>query len=245
MGHPSGALRRDVSGRVGRVDGRRRPAVHRIRTRPLHLGPAMGRQRLHPGLRRPVAPRRTDRRPAGPPPGLPGRPGRLRARLAARRTRRLRPAADRQPLHQGPERGVHRTRGPVDHHHDLRRGPAAQPRPLDLHHLRRHRLLHGPRSVRAAHRGKLAPDHAAARAHRDHRPDRRPQTAPAQRAGEGPQRLRHSRCHHRHGLDAAARLHRRPGRRSAGPRPVRCSRSSPSPSCSRSSSGSSSARRAR
>ena len=168
----------------------------------------------------------------GPPPGVPGGPGCLRARLAARRTRRLGPAAHRQPLHQGPERGVHRAGGPVDHHHDLRRGPTAQPRALDLHHLRRHRLLDGPRPVRPAHRGQLAPDHAAARAHRPHRPVRRPEAPPAQRAREGPQRLRHPRRRPRHRVDAAARLHRRPGTaRSAGPRPVRCCPSSRSPSC--------------
>lgn len=213
VGHPAGALRRDVPGRAGRVDGRRRPAVHRFRTGPLHLDAAMDRQRLHPGIRRTAPPRRPHRRPAGPPPGLPGGPGRLRARLAARRTRRLGPAADRQPLHQGPERGVHRPGGPVDHHHDLRRGPPAQSRPVDLHDLRGHRLLHGPRTVRPAHRGQLAPHHAAARAHRAARPARRPEAAAAQRTREGPQRLRHPRRRPRHGLDAAAGVHRRPGPR--------------------------------
>lgn len=89
-------------------------------------------------------------------------------------------------------------------------GPA-QSRPVHLHDLRGHRLLDGPRTVRPAHRGQLAPHHAAARAHRAARPARRPEAAAAQRTREGPQRLRHPRRRPRHGLDAAAGVHRRPG----------------------------------
>ena len=150
------------------------------RSRPVHLDPAVDRQRLHPRIRRPAAARRPRRRPARPAPGLPDRARRLRARLAARRTRRLRSAADRQPLHQGSERRVHRARRALHHHHDLQGRPAAQPRAGHLHHLRRHRLLHGPGPVRAAHRGELAPDHAAARAHRPDRAAGRPQADPAE-----------------------------------------------------------------
>ena len=35
-------------------------------------------------------------------------------------------APDRDPLHQGRERGVHGAGRPLDHHDDLRRGPGAQ-----------------------------------------------------------------------------------------------------------------------
>ena len=60
------------------------------------------------------------------------RPGRVRAR---------RDAADRDPLHQGRQRRVHRARSSVDHHHDLRRGAGTQQGAVDLHRDRRDRVL--------------------------------------------------------------------------------------------------------
>ena len=65
-------------------------------------------------------------------------------------------AADRHPLHQGRERGVHGARGPVDHHDDVHRGAGAQQGAVDLHRDRRDRVLARARLRRAPDRDRLA-----------------------------------------------------------------------------------------
>ena len=79
-------------------------------------------------------------------------PRRVRGRLAARRPRRRRHAADRHAVHQGHGRGVHRAGRPVDHHHHVRRGTGPQPGAGHLHRHRRERLLARPGLRRPAHR---------------------------------------------------------------------------------------------
>ena len=83
---------------------------------------AVGRERVRARLRRLPAPRRPRRRPARPPADVPDLARRLPRRLRPRRPGERRHAADRNPLHQGRERGVHGARRPLDHHDELRRG---------------------------------------------------------------------------------------------------------------------------
>src|SRR5439155_23760710 len=59
--------------------------------------------------------------------------GRVRHLPDDRRTRERRNPLERSPLHQGRERGLHRTRRALDHHDHVRRRRGAQ---------------HGPRGVR-------------------------------------------------------------------------------------------------
>ena len=101
-----------------------------------------------------------------PPQGLPDRAGRLRHRLARRRPGQQRTAADPDPLRQGPGRGVHRTDRALDHHDELRRGPGAQQGAVDLHRVRRRRLLVRPALRRPDDRRRLALDVPAAGADR-------------------------------------------------------------------------------
>ena len=61
---------------------------------------------------------------------------------------------------------------PLDHHHQLRRGAAAQPRPVHLRRHRRDRLLAGPRLRRPADRDRLALGLPAARPDRPDHADR-------------------------------------------------------------------------
>ncbi|WP_278257064.1 MFS transporter [Nocardioides convexus] len=121
---------------------------------------------------------------------------------------RLGPAAHRDPLHQGPRRRVHRADRAVHHHHELRRGSGAQQGAVDLHGLRRGRLLLRPALRWPDDRRRLALDLPAARPDRAARAGRRLGPGPPRRAGRGG-RSRPARCADLRGRDAAARLHRR------------------------------------
>ena len=119
-------------------------------------------------------------------------------------------AADRDPLHQGRERGLHRTGPALDHHHQLCRGPPQQAWRSTGH--RCHRLLARARVRRPAHRAGLALGV--------------PVPVPlalitlivAIRLVPDPghlheRQLRRGRRDSRHGRNAAARVHRRGGTR--------------------------------
>ena len=173
LGGPHRALRRPLPRRPRRLDGRRRPPVDPGRPRPDQLAAAVDRLGLRARLRRPAAARRARRRPAGPPAHADRGAGRVHRRVRARRARRRRHRARHHPLHQGHGRGVHRPRRPVDHHHDVRRGPGAQQGADDLHRDRRERVLARPRVRRAADRDRLALDVPAPRPRRARAADRR------------------------------------------------------------------------
>ena len=95
-------------------------ALPSIRDRPRHVDElaAVGRERVRARLRRLPAARRPRRRPARTSARVPDRARRVRRRVGARRPRRRRHATDRDPLHQGRQRRVHRAGRPLDHHHD-------------------------------------------------------------------------------------------------------------------------------
>ena len=140
-------------------------------------------------------------------------------RLRARRPRERRDPARRRALPQGCRRGVHRARGPVDHHHAVRRGTCSQPRPEHLHRDRRQRLLARPRRRRPADRARLAldvpapgPDRAGAARLRTPLPAARPS-----RAGRAPlvRPPRRDHAHRRRCCCSSARSSRRPIRAGA------------------------------
>ena len=212
LGDADHPLHRALPRRPRRLDDRCGPALDRRRARPDHVLPAVAGQRLRPRVRRPAAARRPHRRPLRPPKGLPDRAGRLRHRLARRRTGQQRTAADRHPLHQGPGGGVHRTHRTLDHHDELRRGPGAQPGPVDLHRVRRGWLLVRPALRWPDDRRRLALDVPAAGADRTGCAGRRLRAAAQGQARRGgrPRPCGRGTLHRR---DAAARLH---GRHRAG-----------------------------
>ena len=89
--------------------------------------PVLGRQRLHPHLRRSAAARRPHRRHPRPPTRLHLRRAALRPRLAARRTRPERGPTPRRPRPPGRRRRHRLPDLPRADHHDLPRRPRAQP----------------------------------------------------------------------------------------------------------------------
>ncbi len=123
----TGAARaRAVRRRAGRLDRQRRAAVDRPRPPVLPGEPVLGRQRLHPHLRRLPAAGRPHGRPAGPPPPVHGRHRPVRHRVAARRLRGERGTADRRPRAAGPRRRAALARRPVARDRDLQGGRGAQ-----------------------------------------------------------------------------------------------------------------------
>ena len=103
---------------------------------------------------------------------------------------------------------LHRPGRPLDHHHDVRRGPAAQPGAGHLHGHRRERLLARPRARRHADHGGLALDVPAPRADRG-RAARRRRARAAARSGRRPRGpLRHRRRRLGDGRDARAGVRR-------------------------------------
>ena len=150
----------------------RRAAVHQRRPLHVHRHAAVGRQRLRARVTAASCCSAAARRPARAPPRLPHLARRLRRRLAARRPRQRRLPADRHALHQGRDRGLHGPGRPVDHHHELRRGPRPQQGARRLHRHRRDRLLARPRHRRPAHRDRLALGVPAARPRRPRHPGR-------------------------------------------------------------------------
>ena len=173
------AVRGVVPGRPGRVDDRRGPAGHPHRPAPEHVVLAVDRQRLRARLRWPAVAGRAGRRPAGPAPRVPGRPGPVRGGFAAGRGGQRRRAADRGPVRQGHGRGGHRARRVVPADHHVSRRPDAQPGDQHLLGLRGQRVLPRPGAVRGADRGELAVDAVAARPGRpDHAAGRDPAHPP-------------------------------------------------------------------
>ncbi len=133
---------------------------------------------------------------------------RVRRRLGDRRPRQRRHAARPHPRHQGHERGVHRARRPLDHHHHVRGGPEPQPGARVLHRHRRERLLARARARRPAHRARLALDVPAPGPVRagDPRPGAARDPARQDPAGREAA-LRHRGRGDDHGRDAPARAH--------------------------------------
>ena len=122
----------DRARRLGRHRG---PALRPAR--PAHLGgqPAVGHERVHPGLRQPAAARRSDRRLPRPAPDVHRRASRLRCRLGPRRPGPELGHALRGPRPAGRLRRRDGPGGAVPSHRHLHRSPRAGPR---LRRLRRH-----------------------------------------------------------------------------------------------------------
>src|SRR5207244_13516397 len=85
---PPPAQPRPVHGRPRRLDPEHRPAVDQARPPLQPAEPAMGRQRLHPHLRRLPAARRASGRPPWSPPRSRHRPDRVRRLVAGWRSGR-------------------------------------------------------------------------------------------------------------------------------------------------------------
>ena len=126
LGCAARPLRCALPGRARRFDDRRRPAVDPRGPRNVHQLAAVGRERVRPGLRRLPAARRPSGGPARTPPRLPDLARRLPRRVRAGWSRGRRLAADRDAIPQGSQRSLHGARGPLHHHHELRRGPRSQ-----------------------------------------------------------------------------------------------------------------------
>ena len=142
---------------------------------------------------------------------------RLHPRVARRRHRRRRHAARADALPEGRERGVHRPRRPLDHHHDLHRGPGAQPRAQRSTPRPARAVLARARVRRPADRARLALDVPAARAGRAGDPVRDPAADPAgPAAARRAPALRLPRRGHADRGDAAARAHDRATRPTDG-----------------------------
>ena len=140
---------------------------------------------------------------------------------ADRRAGQRRHAAGHHARAQGHERGLHRARRPLDHHHHVQRGPEPQPGARLLHRHRGERLLARPRVRRAADRARLALDVPAAGAVRARHPAGRAARDPARPADPGrAAALRHRRRGDDHRRDAAARAHGRRGARERLGRPA-------------------------
>ena len=210
----------------GHLRGQHRPADHRALPAPGQRRPAVAGHRLPVAVRRRPAARRSHRRPAAPPTGLPDRPERVHRRLAAQRLRRRRHDADRRPRRPGARRRADDPRRAVDHHDHLHRCPAhPRPRPVGRGRQPRHRRWRAARRS-SDHLGRLAAHLLDQRPHRRRRPHRRMED-PA----EGHQRpcrahaVRPAGCgdgHRRaHCADVRPRRHRR---LTAGCRPAPCSR---------------------
>lgn len=164
----------------------------------------MGDERLSAQLRRAPAPRRTDRRPAGPPPRLHDRHSALRDVLTAVRVRLDGRRAGGRPRcagRVGRRHGTHRALHPPEH---LRRGHRAQQGPRPLVRQRRLRRHGGAADRRPAHRrprlgvGVL--------------PER------ARRAGAARPEPRSAAREPHRGTDPLVRSGRRPGRHGGAPR---------------------------
>ena len=94
---PGAALRRSVHGRPRHRDRECGAALDPGGSRVLAGRSPVGHQRLRSRVRRVPAPRRTSRRHARPPAGVPGRRRRVHGRLAAGRAGLVRHVADRGP----------------------------------------------------------------------------------------------------------------------------------------------------
>jgi hypothetical protein len=133
------AVRRVLHGAARRHDHDRGAAVDRSRSRLLEAGPAVGAERLRPGLRRPAAARRPRGRPARPPSRVPGRCPVVHGRVAHVRARLVAGCSACGPRGPGRRRRDHDSHRPVDHLHDLHRGLRAEQGARDLGRARRHR----------------------------------------------------------------------------------------------------------
>ena len=139
----------------------------------VHPGePVMGRQRLHPGLRRPAAARRPRRRPLRPPQGVHGGRVAVRRRLAAGRHRSERGHAAGRPGLAGPRRGDGLPQRPGPDHDDLPGWPGAQPGDGRVRRDVRCGCSRRAHPRRCADRGRLALDllHQRADRHAGRRP---------------------------------------------------------------------------
>ena len=136
---------------------------------PAHLGrqPAVGHRRLHPGLRQPAAPGRSDRRLPRTPAHVHHRADRFRGRFGPRRPGPGPGHAVRGPGPAGCVRRRDGAGGPVAAHRDLHRAPRAGPGLRRLRRHRRRRSRHRARAGRDADpAGVVALDAAHQRAHR-------------------------------------------------------------------------------
>ena len=166
-GHTGCAVRRHVPGCSGRLDDGGRAAVDAAFLAHVYRQLAVGDLRLRARLRRvPAAGRPGGGRPRAPS-RVPGGTGWLRRHVGGRRIRYRRRRADRQPLHQGGDRRVHRPGRAFDHPGQLRRGTASSSRSGRLlghrcrwFHVRADGWGIAQRGVLAA--GVLRPEHRGA-----------------------------------------------------------------------------------
>ena len=199
-----------VRRRPRRRHRQRRAALDRARAGLLPGQPRLGRQRLHPHLRRLPAARRPPGRPARPAQALHDRPRRLLDRVAARRPGPIRRLAHRRARPAGPRRRARLPRRAVDRDQHLRRGRRAQQGAGRLGRGRRLGRRRGRAARRHAHRvPRLGVGAVRQRADRRRRRAARPATA-----GREPRRgrralLRPRRRRDGHGRPVAARLHAR------------------------------------
>ena len=149
----------------------------------LHRQPAVGRDRVRAGLREPAAARRKARRPVRTQMDLHRGPGRLLARLRARRSRPVVRHAGRRPGAAGGVRRAAGAVGPVAVDGDVRRLAGPRQGVRDLRRDRRRRRVDRPRARRRADPGALVAL-VPVRQPRDRRPDR----ARGAAAAEQPQR---------------------------------------------------------
>ena len=129
-------------------------ALPSIRSRPRLLGarPAVGAERLRAHLRRPALARRTGGRPARAPSPVHDWCRALHGRVAPLRARLVAGGAPCGPRGPGRRRRDHDPDRPLDHLHDLSRGPRAQQGARDLGRARRHRRHRGVADRRPARR---------------------------------------------------------------------------------------------
>ena len=174
-------------------------------------------ERVRARLRRLRAAGRPRGRPARPAPDVPGRARRLHRLLGPRRPRRRGLDADPGPLRHRRQRRLHDARGALDHHHDLRRGPDAQPRAAGLRRRGRGRVLARARRRRGADRDRLALGLLRARDRGLGDPRARAALRAARRAAAGAERRRIRPAgraqHHRRDAAAGVRRRARAGRR--------------------------------
>ena len=216
--------------RARRLGRHRRPALGPEGAAHLDRQPAVGDERLHPGLRQPAPARRPDRRLPGTAPNVLLRIDRLRRRLRPRRAgpelghalRGPRPARRLRRGH-GPGRPV-----PPDHH--LHRAPRTGPGLRRLRRDRRGRRGHRPGPGWDPHpAGVLALDAADQRAHRAVGRVCRQPVHPRE-PGRVTVRVRHPGrgLGHRRAVPPGLRIHHRRNQRMGGPAhrrpPARCRR---------------------
>ena len=208
-----GDRRRAVHGRARRRDRERRAADDQDGPALQPGKPAVGRDRLLDPVRRRVAARRSNGRPARPPPALHGGPRHLHDVLPARRVRLVGGLTRRVPRAAGARRGPALAGRALDPDDDLRGGTRQEPRARHLGRgLRQRRRRRSPARRRPDELPQLVVDLLHQRAGRGARVRARAAPGAREPGGCGAPPLRPARRRLDHRRSDAARLRDDAGR---------------------------------